>query len=43
MEGQGPFGDLNGEGFVLREKGKTIIFTGKARLLIYPGIERPGQ
>jgi lipopolysaccharide export system protein LptC len=43
VEGQGPFGDLSGEGFVLREKGKTIIFTGKARLLIYPGIGRPGQ
>ncbi|MFB3134345.1 MAG: LPS export ABC transporter periplasmic protein LptC [Rhodospirillales bacterium] len=43
VEGQGPFGDLSGEGFVLREKGKTIIFTGKARLFIYPGIGRPGQ
>ena len=43
VEGQGPFGDLSGEGFILREKGKTIIFTGKARLLIYPGIGRPGQ
>ncbi len=43
VEGQGPFGDLSGEGFILREKGKTIIFTGKARLFIYPGIGRPGQ
>ena len=43
VEGQGPFGDLGGEGFVLREKGKTIIFTGKARLFIYPGIGRPGR
>ncbi len=43
VKGQGPFGDLSGEGFVVREKGKTIIFTGKARLLIYPGIGRPGQ
>ncbi len=43
VEGQGPFGDLSGEGFVLRDKGKTIIFTGKARLFIYPGIGRPGQ
>ncbi len=43
VEGQGPFGDLSGEGFVLRDKGKTIIFTGKARLFIYPRIGRPGQ
>jgi len=43
VEGQGPFGDLRGEGFVLSDKGKTIVFTGKARLLIYPGIGRPGQ
>ncbi len=43
VKGQGPFGDLSGEGFVVREKGKTIIFTGKARLFIYPGIGRMGQ
>ncbi len=43
VEGQGPFGDLSAEGFRLLEKGKTIIFTGKARLLIYPGIGRPEQ
>ena len=43
VEGQGPFGDLSGEGLVLRDKGKTIIFTGKARLFIYPGIGRPAQ
>ncbi len=42
VEGQGPFGDLRAEGVHLREKGKTILFTGKARLVIYPGIGRPG-
>jgi len=37
VRGQGPFGDLKGEGFRLIDKGKTIIFTGKAKLVIYPG------
>ena len=39
--GQGPFGDLRGEGFHLTDKGKTILFTGKAKLVIYPGAGKP--
>ncbi|MCH7936545.1 MAG: LPS export ABC transporter periplasmic protein LptC [Proteobacteria bacterium] len=36
VHGQGPFGDLSGEGFYLIDKGKTIVFTGKSKLVIYP-------
>lgn len=34
VEGQGPFGFLNAEGFRLRGRGEKIFFTGDARLLI---------
>ncbi len=37
VRGQGPFGELSGEGFRLIDKGKTIVFTGKSKLVIYPG------
>lgn len=37
IEGQGPFGRLQAEGFRLVDKGKTIFFTGKSKLTIYPG------
>lgn len=37
VHGHGPFGDLRAEGFVLLEKGKVIRFTGKAKLVLYPG------
>lgn len=37
VEGQGPFGHLQSEGMRLLDKGKTIIFTGKAQLTLYPG------
>ena len=38
VQGQGPFGDLRGEGFRLIDKGKTIVFTGKSKLVIYQGL-----
>ncbi len=41
VRGQGPFGDLQADGFRLIDKGKTILFTGKARLKIYPGAGKP--
>jgi len=40
VHGQGPFGDLKAEGFVLVDKGKVIVFKGKSKLLIYPGMGR---
>ena len=38
VRGQGPFGELRGEGFRMIDKGKTIIFTGKSKLVIYQGL-----
>ncbi|MBT3359793.1 MAG: LPS export ABC transporter periplasmic protein LptC [Rhodospirillales bacterium] len=38
VEGQGPFGNLNSEGMKLSDKGRTITFTGKAKLVIYPSV-----
>lgn len=37
VEGQGPFGQLKAEGFRLLDKGKTIVFTGKSKVIIHPG------
>jgi len=36
VTGQGPSGELQSEGFRLRERGQIIVFTGKSRLIIYP-------
>jgi len=43
IRGQGPFGDLQAQGFRMINKGKTILFTGKAKLRIFPGQKRPGK
>ncbi len=43
VRGQGPFGDLQAEGFRLIDKGRTILFTGKAKLVIFPGAGKPGK
>ncbi len=40
VTGQGPFGELTAEGFRVFDKGKTIHFTGTAKLVIYPGDRR---
>lgn len=34
--GHGPSGEIEGEGFRFMERGKTIVFTGKSRLILYP-------
>lgn len=36
VSGEGPSGELQSEGFRLRERGQVIVFTGKSRLVIYP-------
>ncbi|MCW8836505.1 MAG: LPS export ABC transporter periplasmic protein LptC [Rhodospirillales bacterium] len=36
VAGQGPFGELRSEGFRMIDKGKKIIFTGKAHLVVLP-------
>ncbi len=38
VKGHGPFGQLQSEGFLLKDLGARIIFTGKSHLLIYPGV-----
>jgi lipopolysaccharide export system protein LptC len=40
VKGQGSFGNLQAEGFRLKDKGKTIYFTGKSKLVIYPGARK---
>jgi lipopolysaccharide export system protein LptC len=34
VEGQGPSGDVKAQGFQIRDKGDTIIFTGKSDMLL---------
>jgi lipopolysaccharide export system protein LptC len=39
VEGQGTFGTIDAEGFRVLDSGRTIIFTGKSRLILYPGAQ----
>ncbi len=43
VAGQGPAGLLNSEGFRVLDHGRAILFTGRARLIIYPGGSGSGQ
>lgn len=43
IEGQGPFGHLEAEGFRLENQTKTIHFTGRSKLTLYPGRGDPTQ
>lgn len=36
VQGQGPFGQLNSAGFRISEHGKYVVFTGPAKLILYP-------
>lgn len=36
VTGQGPGGDIEAEGFQILDRGARILFTGKARLVMYP-------
>ena len=36
VKGQGPFGQLQAEGFRIEDKGNKIYFSGKSRLILYP-------
>lgn len=40
IRGQGPFGTIEAEGFRLVDRGKTIFFTGKSKLKVYPGAKK---
>ncbi len=35
VEGQGPFGHIAAEGFVIRNRGERIEFTGRSRVVLY--------
>lgn len=39
VEGQGTFGTVKAEGFRVLDRGQTVIFTGKSRLVLYPGTQ----
>jgi len=41
--GQGPFGNLEAQGFRLVDKGKTIYFTGKSKLILFSGDKKATQ
>jgi len=43
VKGQGPFGLLTSDGFRVRDNGKTVIFTGTAKLIIFPGATGPAR
>ncbi|WP_120498339.1 LPS export ABC transporter periplasmic protein LptC [Kiloniella sp. EL199] len=39
VQGHGPAGTINSEGFVITDRGKRITFTGKSKLIILPGAQ----
>jgi len=43
VEGQGTFGTIDAQGFRVLDSGQTIIFTGKSRLILYPGAQEALQ
>jgi len=43
VEGQGGFGNIWAEGFYLFNKGRTIYFTGKTRLVLSPTISKANK
>jgi lipopolysaccharide export system protein LptC len=36
ISGHGPGGTVKGSGFRILERGKTMIFTGKSKMVLYP-------
>lgn len=38
VEGQGPFGNIKAQGFRVIDRGERVIFTGKAKMIIYPRV-----
>jgi lipopolysaccharide export system protein LptC len=42
VEGQGPFGNLKAEGFVIHNRGERIEFTGRSTIVLHPG-QTPGR
>lgn len=40
VEGQGPFGQFDAQGFEVFDRGARVLLTGKSRLLIYPDADQ---
>jgi lipopolysaccharide export system protein LptC len=40
VTGQGPFGNLSAEGLKISNKGSQFLFSGKSKLIIYPGSKK---
>ncbi|MGE4221326.1 MAG: LPS export ABC transporter periplasmic protein LptC, partial [Alphaproteobacteria bacterium] len=36
VQGQGPFGQLDAQGFVIYNRGERVVFTGKSKLVLQP-------
>ena len=43
VQGQVPFGQISAAGFRLLKNGERIVFTGKARLVLFPDAPKPTQ
>ncbi len=43
IRGQGPFGEIEGQGFVLDKERKSMLFTGKSHVTIFPGIGKQAR
>jgi lipopolysaccharide export system protein LptC len=43
VHGQGPFGTIDAQGFQVVDSGDRILFTGKSRMVLFPGGARPGK
>jgi len=43
VQGQGPTGQLQGEGFVMTERGRTILVTGRSKAVLYVAQRRSGS
>ena len=37
VQGQGPAGTISGEGFEIINRGETVIFTGRSKVVLWPG------
>jgi lipopolysaccharide export system protein LptC len=37
VQGQGPFGNIEAEGFIVRNRGADVEFTGSSKLILHPG------
>lgn len=43
VEGHGPFGNLEAEGFEVLDRGARVLFTGRSRAVLYPKTEQEEQ